>query len=284
MTMPSPPAVGSGAFRGVLVPPDVQRQIINLLIQQAAFANSITRLPTSSGSVAFPVAAPTGAGWIAELAKIPTMALNDRAEIVAVAKLAGLLDVSNELVSDSSINITTQFTTLLRDSLSRQLDEGLLHGGGPPEPAGVVANAPEVSGADLLEAVLAARGSINDSGGAATTLAASGAMLAAADGQRDSNGALMFPNGFAAVTGLTPVTVPNLDPPLVFDRTRVYLLLRDDSSVEMSRDFRFDFDATTFRVRARMACACPDPAKSIRKLEITGEPEPDTRRVHRAKS
>ena len=36
----------------------------------------------------------------------------------------------------------------------------------------------------------------------------------------------------------------------------------------MSRDFRFEFDATTFRVRARMACACPDPAKTIRKLEV----------------
>ena len=278
MTMPSPPAVGSGGFRGVLVPPDVQQRIINTLIEQAAFANSITRLPTSSGSVAFPIAAPSDAGWVAELGKIPLMSLNDRAEIVAVAKLAGLLDVSNEMISDSAISVTAQFTTLLRDSLSKQLDDGLLHGGGPPEPAGVVANAPEVPGADLLEAVLAARGSINDAGGAATTLAASGAVLAAADGQRDSTGALMFPNGLSAVTGLTHVTVPELDPPLVFDRNRLYLVLRDDSSVEMSRDYRFEYDATTFRVRARMACACPDPGKSLRKLDVAAT-EPGSSRA-----
>ncbi len=268
MTLPSPPALGSPGFSGVLVPPDVQQRIINTLIEQAVFASSITRLPTSSGSVAFPVAAPAGAAWIAELARIPLMSLNDRAEVVAVAKLAGLLDVSNEMISDASINVSAQFTTLLRDSLSKQLDDGLLFGAGPPEPKGVVATAAEVPGADLLEAVLAARGSIADAGGTATTLAASGAVLAAADGARDSQGALMFPNGFDAVTGLTRVTVPQLPVPLVYDRTRLYLVLRDDSSVEMSRDFRFEFDATTFRVRARMACACPDPNKGLRQLAI----------------
>lgn len=105
MTMPAPPAVGSRSFAGVLVPPDVQQRIISTLIEQAAFANSLTRVPTSSGSVAFPVAGPTGAAWIAELAQIPLMSLNDRADIVAVAKLSGLLDVSNEMVSDSAINI-----------------------------------------------------------------------------------------------------------------------------------------------------------------------------------
>jgi HK97 family phage major capsid protein len=276
MSMPSPPAVGSGGFQGVLVPPDVQQRIISTLIEEAAFANSITRLPTRSGSVAFPIAAPAGAAWIAELARIPLMSLNDRAEIVAVAKLAGLLDVSNEMISDAAINVTIQFTTLLRDSLSRQLDQGLLFGGGPPEPKGVVAAAAEVTGADLLEAVLTARGSINDSGGAATTLAASGATLAAADGQRDSTGALMFPNGLSAVTGLAHVTVPDLSVPLVYDRSRMYLVLRDDSSVEMSRDFRFEYDATTYRVRARMACACPDPGKSLRKLAVTSAPPLDT--------
>jgi hypothetical protein len=171
-------------------------------------------------------------------------------------------------MSDAAINLTVQFTTLSRDSLSAQLDDGLLNAAGRPS-HGVIANAPAVSGADLLEAVLTARGAINDAGGTATTLAASGAMLTAADGQRDSTGALMFPGGLAAVTGLTQVTVPNLDPPLVYDRTRLYLVVRNDATVEVSDQFRWDYDATTFRVKVRMACACPDPAKTIRKLTVT---------------
>ena len=270
MTMPAPPAVNSGAFNGVIVPVDVQARIINLLIERAAFASSLSRLPTSSGTVAFPTASPSGAAWVGELAKIPTMSLNDDADLVAVAKFAGLLDLSSELLSDSAINLSAQIGTLLQDSLSRQLDDGLLHGGGPPAPRGVVATAPETSGADLLEAVLAARGSIADAGGTATTVAASGAVLAAADGARDDSGALMFPGGFAAVTGLVPVTVPDLDPPLVYDATRMYLVVRSDAAVEMSRDFRFDFDAVTLRVRARMAVGCPDPEKTLRKLAVAG--------------
>jgi HK97 family phage major capsid protein len=268
--LPSPPAVSSRGFQGVLVPPEVQARIINLLIENAAFADSLTRVPTATGSVAFPVAAPSGAAWIAELAQIPLMSLNDRADVVAVAKLAGLLDISNEMMNDATINVTAAFTTLLTDSLSRQLDDGLLHGGGPPEPAGVVAVAPAVTGADLLDAVLAARGSIADAGGVPNILAASGADLAAADGARDSTGALTFPNGFAAVTGLTHVTVPALTPPLVYDSSRLYLVVRNDAMVEASQDYRFEFDATTFRVKARMACACPDPNKAIRKLEVGG--------------
>lgn len=105
----------------------------------------------------------------------------------------------------------------------------------------------------------------------ATTLALSGAARAAADGTRDDSGQLMFPGGFAAIAGLQQVTVPNLASPLAYDRERVYLIVNGQlSSVEVSTDFRFAYDATTFRVKARVACAVPDPAKSIRKLTITG--------------
>lgn len=266
--LPSPPAVATSHFQGHLVPADVQQRVINLLIEQTAFANSITRLPTSSGTVAFPVASPEGAAWLAELQRIPLMSLNDNAVVVAVAKLAGLLDVSNETISDATLNITEQFTTLLRDSLSRQLDDGLLFGSGPPEPAGVVAVAPEAPGADLLDAVLAARGAIADAGGTADRLALSGADFAAADGARDTAGQLVFPGGFAAQVGLEPVTVPGLATGLVYDSTRLYLIVRDDASVEVSTDFRFNYDATTLRVRARMAVGCPDPDKTIRRLSV----------------
>ena len=269
--LPAPPAVRTSDFQGVLVPADVQARIISLLIEQAAFGRSITRLTTSAGEVAFPVASPTGAAWVAELQRIPLMSLNDRAEVVAVAKLAGLLDVSNETMHDSAVNLTAQFTTLLQDSLSKQLDEGLLFGSGPPEPTGIVAAAPEVAGADLLTAVLTARGEIADAGGTADRFAASGAALAAADGTRDTGGQLVFPGGgFAAATGLEPVTVPGLATPLVWDSTRVYLIVRDDARVEVTDQWRWEFDATTFRVKARMACAVPDPQKAIRKLAVGG--------------
>lgn len=266
--LPHPPAVYSGDFQGKLVPPDVQTRILSMLVDSAPFAASLTRQPTNSASVVYPLASPSGAAWIAELDEIPLMSLNDDAYTVAVAKLAGLLDVSNELIHDSNVNLTAQLRTLLSDSLGPQLDDGLLNGSGPPEPAGVVAVAPPVTMDDtLFAAANAAKGEIADAGGAASHLAASGTAFAGADGSVGSDGHLAFPSGVGAALGLTPVTVPGLSTPLVYDARRIFAVVNGAlSDVAVSEDFRFQYDAVTLRIKARVACACPVPDKTIRKL------------------
>ena len=98
-----------------------------------------------------------------------------------MAKIGGIIDLSNESVADSSINLTASLATLLQDSLSRDLDLGLLNGSGPPEPVGVIGVAPPALGADLLGQVTAAKGSIGDAGGTPTTLAISATALADED-------------------------------------------------------------------------------------------------------
>ena len=190
--------------------------------------------------------------------------------MIAVCKLGNLLDLSNEAISDNSINLTATLGTALADSLSRDLDLGLLHGSGvPPEPAGVVGVADETAGASLFAAAMTARGELADAGGTASHLAASGAALAAADAAADVNGQLIYPNGMAAALGLTAVTVPGLTPPLVYDSSRVILVIRNDVQVEYSLDYHFDRDATTMRIKGRFAVAAPAPGKSLRKLTIT---------------
>jgi hypothetical protein len=269
--LPAPPALNTGGFRGHLVPADVQGRVLNLLVDHAPFAASLTRQPTSSSTVVFPTASPSGAAWVGELDKIPLMSLNDDAVTVAVAKLAGLLDLSNEMVSDSSINITSTLGQLLGDSLSPQLDAGLLYGAGPPEPAGVVAAAPAVTGTDMLEAVSVAIGEISDAGGTPDTVAAAGSLLAAENTRRDPGGALLYgpAGGFATTVGLKPVSVPGLNEVLVYDSRRIMLVINGAlSSVDLSRDFRFEFDATTLRIKSRVAVALPDPAKTIRKWVV----------------
>jgi hypothetical protein len=62
----------------------------------------------------------------------------------------------------------------------------------------------------------------------------------------------------------------------VTDRIRLYLVVRNDASVEVTDQWCWEFGAMTFRVKARVAAACPDPAKAIRKLEI-GDTGGDTR-------
>jgi HK97 family phage major capsid protein len=261
--------VTTGSFKGVAFPPDVQAQIINLLIGGAPFAASLTRQPTARSSIAWPTASPTGYAWLAELTPFPVVGLGDDAYVVAIAKIGGIVDLSNESVSDNSINITAGIATVLQDSLSRDLDLGLLNGAGPPAPVGVYGVAPTASGSGLLGATAAAIGAIGDAGGTATTLAISATMLAAENSKVGASGVLTYPAGFAAAVGLAPVTVPGLSQPLVYDKTRCYLAVRNDAMVEASRDWHFNLDATSIRVKARVAAAIPAPAKSIRKLVIT---------------
>lgn len=260
--------VDTGSFRGYPFPPDVVARIIALLVGGAPFSDSLTRQGTNRSSVAWPTAKPTGFAWLDELQPFPTVNMNDDAYVVAIAKIGGIVDLSNESVDDASFNVTTAVATVLHDSLSRDLDLGILNGSGPPEPVGVIGVALPAAGDDLLAAVAAARGSIADAGGTPTTIALSGTMLAEADTDRDANGQLVYANGFAAAAGLTAVVVPELATPLVYDSSRCFLAVRDDAAVDVSGDWHFHLDALSVRIKARVTAGIPDVPKAIRKLEI----------------
>ena len=134
--MPPAPITG-GSFAGVPFPPDVQARIINLLIDSAPFAAGLTRQPTNRSAVAWPTAKPSNAAWLNELQPFPEANMGDDAYVVGVAKLGQVLDMSNESVGDSSINLSEELARLLRDGLSRDLDLGLLLGGpAPPSRSG----------------------------------------------------------------------------------------------------------------------------------------------------
>ena len=270
MTTPTQRAVTTGSFAGVPFPADVQARIINLLIDSAPLAASLTRQPTNRSTVAWPTASPSNAAWLGELQPFPEANLGDDAYVVGVAKLGQVLDLSNESWSDSQINLTSELATLLRDSLSRDLDLGLLNGSGPPEPVGIIGVAAEAAGADLLEAVTVGRGQIGDQGGSPDTLAWSATGLAQADASRDDNGQLVYPGGFAAALGLTAVVVPQLATPLLYDKSRCFLVVRNDVAVDVSTDWHFHLDATSMRIKGRFAAAIPDPNKAIRKLAVGG--------------
>jgi HK97 family phage major capsid protein len=179
--------------------------------------------------------------------------------------------MSNEAVLDNSVNLTNQLGDLLRDSASAELDRGLLYGAGAPEPAGVVAAAPVATGADLAAALTAAIGSVGDAGGSVSHLAARPSVLADARNLRDSNGQMLYPLGFGAAMGVTEVGVPELkaEDVLAFDKSRCYLILRSDLTLETSREFAYDRDAVAVRIKGRFACGVPAPQKSLRRLTVT---------------
>jgi HK97 family phage major capsid protein len=266
MTEPGPLITES--FGGVLTPAQVNN-LLNALVSGAPFAGSLTRATTSTGKLAFPTVAPSGYAWLRELDELPYLVLNDEATIVAVCKIAGNLPVSAEMMTDASVNITSWVGGALRDSLSRDLDVGLLQGSGAPQPDGIIAQADAVSGATLTAAAGAAIAAIGEAGGQPSTIALSPTAYAAELSATDPDGRLLHPDGLeGGFLGLNIVQVPALDPPMLYDASRVFLVLGSDSTVTPHDDWQHD--ATVLMVKARCNVGVPVKDQSIRKLEVGG--------------
>ncbi len=261
------PGLVTGSFGGVLTPAQVWA-LLNALIEGAPFSASLTRAETATGSMAFPTVAPTGFAWLEQLQEVPELAPGDKALIVSVAKIAGLLPVSAEMQADAAVNITTWVGGALADSLSRDLDLGVLGGGGPPAPTGVLGQADEVAGTTLTAATGTAIAEIGEAGGQANTIAMRPTAYAAELTREDDLGHLVHPDGLPDFLGLRIVQSPGLLSPLVYDAGRCFLVLGQDSSVTVHDDPHHD--AMLLLVKARANVGIPVKAKSIRKLSITG--------------
>ena len=269
MTTPAPGIV-TGSFGGTLTPAQVWA-LLNALVEGSPFGSSLTRANTSTGKMAFPTVGPTGFAWLEELQEVPSLLLNDKALIVSVAKVAGLLPVSSEMQSDAAVNITTWVSGALADSLSRDLDLGLLRGTGAPQPDGIIAQADPVEGPSLIAAAGAAIAAIGEAGGTCDTIAVSPTVYAAELTATDADGRLVHPDGLPDLLGLNIVQVPGLDPPLAYAADRCFLVLGQDSNVTVHDDPHHD--SMLLLVKARANVAVPVKDKAIRKLSIT-EPDP----------
>ena len=261
------PGLVTGSFAGVLTPAQVH-EVLNALITGAPFAGSLTRANTSTGKLAFPTVAPSGYAWLAELEEVPRLVLDDKALIVAVKKVMGGLPISSEMRADATVNITNWVRDGLTDSLSRDLDQGLLLGGGAKEPEGVIAQAEAVAGETLIAAAGAAIAEIGEKGGSCNTICLSPTAYADELVSKDDNGRLMHPDGLPDLLGLTIVQSPGLADPLVYDAKRCYLVLGHDSNVTLHDDPQHD--AILVNVSARVNAGIPVAGKSIRKLDVTG--------------
>ena len=285
--MPCPPAptdVTTGSFQGTLHPAQVAA-VLNMLTSGAPFSGTaLTPFPTNRSQVAFPTAKPDRPAWLGEMEDIPVIGMNDDADIVSVCKLASIVLVSNEGVGDASINMTAQLGDLIRDSASIELDRGILYGTDSPEPRGVVAAALPAAGADLAAALTAAVGSIGDAGGIASHLCAKPSVLADQRNVRDDNGQRLYPQGLGNAFGLTEVGCPELAAAdvLVVDRSRTWLIVRNDFQVDTSRDWAFQKDALAVRLRGRFAVGAPVLAKSLRRLSVTGPGSAQAAGSHRS--
>ncbi len=265
------PPVTTGSWQGVLAPPDVAN-LINMLVGGSPFAASLTKYPTVRAEVAFPTAAPDRPAWVGEAGTIPTVGLNDAADIVAVKKLAELLKMSQRVHLGHEREPDRAGRCPAQGLLRAGTRPRALYGSLPTEPKGVVPNVTAVDGTDLSGAITAAIGAIARRGrhtqpyrGQAVLFAEQRNVKATGSGQ------FLYPLGIGAQFGLTEVGVPELNDCLVYDSSRLYLIARTtDFAVDMSQDYFFDSDSAAIRVKGRFAVGMPVPLKTARTVTVAG--------------
>jgi HK97 family phage major capsid protein len=272
------PALTTRDFDGVVTPAAVQLEVVNRLLGGAPFARSLDPLATGSGRVSWPTAGPTGGGWTAEGAPLPEVDLAPGSYTVVVKKLAGVFDITNEMIADASFNVAAALGQVIADRLGVQLDEGVIRGGGDPEdsPVGVWGFAPAVPDAPLWPGIWSAVGELGDAGASPTHVALRPSTWALEAARTDDVGRPLYPDGLVTAGGLTFVQVPSLgaNECLVYDNTKVRLIVRRDFGFEMDGSAGFARDVSLARVIGRFAVGVPVANKAIRKLTITA-PEPE---------
>ena len=272
--MTSPAAITTADFNGTPFGPQVIQAVISAIIGGAPFADSLTRQPTSKGKVVWPVVDDVDdPSWVEELGLIPILGIGTDAYVAAVSKLAGIVMLSIESVEDADFSLDTQVRQILQDTFSAKLDRDMFTGAPAPAPSGVIGVAPEVTGADLELAAITAKAQISTAGGQATHIAVNATALGAVEAARDGIGRPLYPDAAARFAGLTTVLAPAATQPLVYDKSRLFLVVRKDFAVDVSREVESAFTryAMAMRVIGRFGLACPQPARAVRKLVVADE-------------
>ena len=184
----------TSSFGGVLTPAQIHA-LMNALVSGAPFGRLPDQGPYGHREAGVPHRRAQRLPWLEEMEEVPRLVLNDKALIVAVRKIMGGLPISTEMLSDATVNITAWVNGALADSLSRDLDLGLLGGSGGGHPAGILAQAEAVTGATLIAAAGAAIAAIGEAGGVANTIALSPTAYAAELTATDAKGRPIHPDG-----------------------------------------------------------------------------------------
>lgn len=246
--------------------------VISAIVGGSPFSRSLTPLPTQRASVSFPQLDPDDPEWVGELGLIPTLNSDQSEHEIAISRLAGTVLVSLESIEDTDFPATQQTEQILRDTFSAKLDRDLIGGSGvAPIPQGILGVADEVTGADWYEAAVKAKAAIATAGGEPSHIALSPSVIGDLENTRDDIGHPLFPDASTMFAGLETISAPAATQPIVYDSSRLWLVIRRDFTVDMSDQVSEAWNryARSVRVVGRFALAAPLPSRSVRKLAVT---------------
>jgi HK97 family phage major capsid protein len=272
----------SGGAGAAATPPEFAGSFWDALMPQSVgLASGFTVVTTTRDSLVLPVwLADTSANWTAEGDTISSTDANADTATATPFKCAGLQQISNEALADSSPSLGAQIAAGLVRSVSLKLDYGFFHGSGtPPEPEGLanvdgiqfvpVGGAPEfddiATAIELLESENATPGAI------VMEPRAWGDFIRIKELTTGSNKPALMDSAGSVSQGVqrsiygVPVFVSSqLDPNeiFVYDPAQVVVVRREDVRVETDSSRLFNSDESEIRAITRVDIVVPNP-KSV---------------------
>ncbi len=267
---------------GGLLPDDHADLVVQPAIRASVFAQIATVVTTPSTSYRIPiVSADPVASWVAEGAEITPSDPTLQELTVTPAKVAGLTIVSRELADDTDPAAAEVVGQGLARDIARRIDQAMFAGLASPAPAGLAtlsgtqtyANAGAFGNLDFAAEAISKAETVGATvtgfiAGPATALA-----LAKVKEQTGSNKPVLGTDATSA-TSRTILGVPLYVSEFVaantlwaVDRSRVWLVVRDDATVESDRSVFFTSDRVAVKATMRAGPGFVHPA-SVVKVSI----------------
>lgn len=264
---------------GGVLPSDYGPLVVQPALDMSVFAQIATLVMTGSKSYRIPlVTADPSAAWVAEGAEIvPSDPTLDEL-IVTPAKVAGLTIVSRELADDSDPTAAEIVGGGLARDIARRIDQAAFAGLPSPAPAGLstisgvqsYVNGTAFGTLDFAAEAISKAETVGATVTAFVAGPATALALAKIKTQTGSNQPVLGTDATSA-TSRTVLGVPLLVSPFVpadtlwaVDRSRLWLVVRDDATVEADRSVFFTSDRVAVKATMRAGFGFVHPQSIVK--------------------
>ncbi len=268
----------------ILAPAEVATLLIEPTMELSVAAQVCTLVTTGTTEYRIPVVtADPVAAWVAEGQEInpSDMVLNE--VIVTPSKLAGLTIITRELAEDSSPEAAETVGLGLARDIARKLDAAFFGNLAAPAPAGLgslgtttasVDTGPAIANTDPFATALSLSETVSATTTAFVASPADALVLAKVKKAAGSNEPLLGSDP-TAPTKRTVLGVPMFVSPAVtagtlwaIPRDRVYLVLRDDTRIEVDHSVFFTSDRVAVKATMRVGFAFPHPQAIVKLSDV----------------
>ncbi len=277
------PVYTTTAGTGGLLPDTYGPLVVQPALDASVFAQVATIAMTGSTEYRIPiVAADPTAAWVAEGAEITPSDPTLQELVVTPAKVAGLTIISRELANDSNPAAAQVVGDGLARDIARRIDQAAFAGLASPAPAGLstlsgvqtYVNASAFANLDFAAEAISKAETVGATINHFVTSPATALALAKVRTETGSNRPLLGENATSA-TGRTILGVPLLVSQFVaantlwaIDSSRVWLVVREDTTVEADRSVFFTSDRVAVKAVMRAAFGFVHPQSVIKVTTV----------------